>query len=61
MKKYILLILASLLATSANAATTIKIATVAPDGTAWMRELRSAADAVKTKTAASPCSAFRSS
>ena len=32
---------------SANAATVIKIATVAPDGTAWMREMRAGADAVK--------------
>jgi len=31
-------------------AATIKIATVAPDGTAWMREMRTAADAIKTKT-----------
>ena len=51
MKKYILWAAASLLATAANAATTIQIATVAPDGTAWMRELRAAADSVKTKTA----------
>jgi TRAP-type C4-dicarboxylate transport system substrate-binding protein len=47
-------ILASVLllaaASSASAATTIKIATVAPDGTAWMRELRAAADAVKQHT-----------
>ena len=34
----------------ASAATTIKIATVAPDGTAWMREMRAGADAVKAKT-----------
>jgi TRAP-type C4-dicarboxylate transport system substrate-binding protein len=32
------------------AATTIKIATVAPDGTAWMREMRAAGDAVKKAT-----------
>jgi TRAP-type C4-dicarboxylate transport system substrate-binding protein len=31
-------------------AATIKIATVAPDGTAWMREMRAAGDAIKTKT-----------
>jgi TRAP-type transport system periplasmic protein len=31
-------------------ATTIKIATVAPDGTAWMREMRAAGDAVKKAT-----------
>jgi TRAP-type transport system periplasmic protein len=34
----------------ATAATTIKIATVAPDGTAWMREMRAAGDAVKKAT-----------
>ena len=33
-----------------QAATTIKIATVAPDGTAWMREMRAGADAVKKRT-----------
>ena len=38
------------LATGAHAATTIKIATVAPDGTAWMREMRAGADAVKKRT-----------
>jgi TRAP-type C4-dicarboxylate transport system substrate-binding protein len=31
-------------------AATIKIATVVPDGTAWMREMRAAGDAIKTKT-----------
>jgi TRAP-type C4-dicarboxylate transport system substrate-binding protein len=51
MKKYIFGIFAALLATAASAATTIKIATVAPDGTAWMRELRVAAETIKTKTA----------
>ena len=34
----------------ATAATTIKIATVAPDGTAWMREMRATADAIKKAT-----------
>jgi hypothetical protein len=38
---------ALLLAGSAQAAT-IKIATVAPDGTAWMREMRAGADAAKS-------------
>ena len=33
-----------------QAATTIKIATIAPDGTAWMREMRAGADAVKKRT-----------
>ena len=35
----------------ASAASVIKIATVAPDGTAWMNEMRAAAAAVKTRTA----------
>lgn len=35
----------------AHATTIIKIATVAPDGTAWMREMRVGADAVKKDTA----------
>lgn len=36
--------------TSASAATVIKIATVAPDGTAWMREMRAGAEAIKKRT-----------
>ena len=50
MKKYIFGFLAALMTTATSAATTIKIATVAPDGTAWMRELRAAAESIKTKT-----------
>jgi TRAP-type C4-dicarboxylate transport system substrate-binding protein len=38
-----------LVACAASAAT-IKIATVAPDGTAWMKEMRAAGEAIKTKT-----------
>jgi len=34
----------------ATAATVIKIATIAPDGTAWMREMRATADAIKKAT-----------
>jgi TRAP-type C4-dicarboxylate transport system substrate-binding protein len=34
----------------ALAATQIKIATVAPDGTAWMREMRAAGEAIKKST-----------
>jgi TRAP-type C4-dicarboxylate transport system substrate-binding protein len=49
MNRYTLLA-ALLLAGSAQATTTIKIATVAPDGTAWMREMRAGADAVKKDT-----------
>jgi len=37
-------------AAGGQAATIIKIATVAPDGTAWMREMRAGADAVKKRT-----------
>jgi TRAP-type C4-dicarboxylate transport system substrate-binding protein len=49
MNKYTFLA-ALLFAVSAQAATTIKIATVAPDGTAWMREMRAGADQVKKDT-----------
>lgn len=34
----------------ATATTVLKIATLAPEGTAWMREMRAAADAVTTRT-----------
>ena len=51
MKKAAFFVLAVVLATSAaQAATIIKIATVAPDGTAWMREMRASAEGVKKKT-----------
>jgi TRAP-type transport system periplasmic protein len=50
MNRYSLIALALLGVCTAEAATTIKIATVAPDGTAWMREMRAGADAVKTHT-----------
>jgi TRAP-type C4-dicarboxylate transport system substrate-binding protein len=33
-----------------HAATVFKIATLAPEGTAWMREMRAAGDAIKAKT-----------
>jgi TRAP-type C4-dicarboxylate transport system substrate-binding protein len=42
--------LALAFAHGAPAATTIKIATVAPDGTAWMKEMRAAGDAIKKGT-----------
>ncbi len=35
---------------AANAATTIKIATIAPEGSSWMRQMRSAAGQVKAQT-----------
>jgi TRAP-type transport system periplasmic protein len=50
MKKSAFLAIALCIASTMASATTIKIATVAPDGTAWMREMRAAADAVKQKT-----------
>lgn len=50
MKKYIYGLALALAALGAHAAP-IKIATIAPDGTAWMKEMRAAAEAVKTKTA----------
>jgi TRAP-type C4-dicarboxylate transport system substrate-binding protein len=51
MSKFLLILMALLgVFGCAEAATTIKIATVAPDGTAWMREMRAGADAVKNRT-----------
>jgi len=44
------LALAFAAAPPAMAATTIKIATIAPDGTAWMREMRTTGDAIKKAT-----------
>lgn len=44
-----LILTLSFAAISASAAT-IKIATVAPDGTAWMREMRAVGEAIKAKT-----------
>lgn len=38
-------------AAGAVQAATLKIATVAPDGTAWMREMREVGDTIKTQTA----------
>jgi TRAP-type C4-dicarboxylate transport system substrate-binding protein len=45
-----LLSLAIGLAAIPAGAATIKIATVAPDGTAWMREMRAVGEAIKSKT-----------
>jgi TRAP-type transport system periplasmic protein len=51
MKRFALLtFLLGALVAGAQAATVIKIATVAPDGTAWMREMRAGAEGVKTRT-----------
>src|SRR5689334_23618365 len=45
-----LLAAAFALAAGVADAATLKIATIAPDGTAWMREMRAAGEAIKTKT-----------
>lgn len=51
MNKLILASLAlSVVFGNAADATTIKIATVAPDGTAWMTQMRAGADAIKKRT-----------
>ena len=50
MKKYELGFVLFAALSSAQAATVIKIATEAPDGTAWMRELRAGAEGVKKHT-----------
>lgn len=43
-------VLALVLASGAQAADVFKVATAAPDGTAWMKEMRAGAEAVKTRT-----------
>lgn len=50
-RRFSFALLALLLATGpAAAATVMKIATLAPEGTAWMREMRAAAEAVTART-----------
>ena len=39
-----------LVAVNVNAATTLKIATLSPEGTGWMIELRAAAKAIRERT-----------
>ena len=51
MKKMSMFLFGILATCAAAQSATIKIATVAPEGTAWMRELRAGADAVKKRTA----------
>src|SRR5215813_11881719 len=46
----IALALALATALPATAATTIKIATIAPDGTAWMKEMRTTGEGIKKGT-----------
>lgn len=47
---YLAVLLTCLVATSASAAT-LKIATLAPDGTRWMKEMRQGADEIQQRTA----------
>ncbi len=49
MKKFGLIVLALLLAGLADAAT-LKIATIAPEGSAWMKEMRTGASEIKERT-----------
>ena len=46
----LLAVLLALAGTPALAETVFKVATLAPEGTAWMREMRAAGEAVKTRT-----------
>ena len=46
-----LVLLLGALAGTAGAATTLKIATTAPEGTAWMQEMRRAAEEIERRTA----------
>ncbi len=46
----LMLCLAMALAAPPAVALTLKIATISPDGTTWMKELRKAADLIKTRT-----------
>ncbi len=50
MKHLVLVILLCVSAWRADAATVFKMATAAPDGTGWMKEMREAAANVKTRT-----------
>lgn len=50
MKRFLIAGLLALAPALASAATVFKIATVAPDGTSWMKEMREAAANVKQKT-----------
>lgn len=50
MRKLIVLGLSALLAGPASAATTLKLATQLPDGTAWMKSFRDAGDQIEAQT-----------
>jgi TRAP-type C4-dicarboxylate transport system substrate-binding protein len=49
-RTFVAALLALALAPAAQAATVLKIATLAPDGSGWMREMRAGAQAVKDRT-----------
>jgi len=46
----LILFLALMLITAGAQATTFKIATIAPDGTTWMKEMRAGAKQISEKT-----------
>lgn len=48
--KFSFFVLVGCLSLSAHAVTTIKFATLAPDGTSWMKEMRAGAEAIKQRT-----------
>lgn len=50
MNRFILLFCACLFLTTMAHSTVIKIATVAPEGTAWMREMRAGSEEIKKRT-----------
>jgi len=50
MKRFLSLVFALCLSTQVQAQQTLKIATLAPDGSSWMRELRVASKEIETTT-----------
>lgn len=50
MKRFELALLMLLVANVADAATTLKIATVTPEGSQWMKDMRASADAIRDRT-----------
>jgi TRAP-type C4-dicarboxylate transport system substrate-binding protein len=51
MLRYLITLLLLTVLPLANAATTFKIASLAPDGTSWMKEMRTGADEISKRTA----------
>lgn len=50
MNKFALIVLALCASSAASAATTLKIATVTPEGSQWMKDMRASADVVRDRT-----------